>query len=411
MKNLIKALLLVLCAAAVQAQSRYEASVEQYVSADTLYLNFYLQRVAGGDMVLGSANFAVVLPNAPVDFAAKALTTAGPWDSQVLSDSYRATTVGGAGFVNLSVFRRTDGGGAGQAVTTTRRRVGQVALPITDSCGASAVEWLTGPMSIRDFEGREMKAQFDFIAPDTLPLSAPPAAPLVTADASVICVGSTALLTATGETDQWQWFYEGAPVEGATGATLQAALPGSYHAVNYRCDYATRGASVIIDVVEPAATPTIVVNQDRLVSSPAENYQWFLDGDTLPGETGPDLIPPGEGDYSVATTNSCGTAFSNPFTFQVTSTEATTGFFAFNVYPNPYEGVTNVRYTLPQAGPVHIDVVNALGQPVAVLADGRQSAGEHRVTFSAVENGHAPGLYIIRLTYEGVTTTFKVIEQ
>jgi hypothetical protein len=64
-------------------------------------------------------------------------------------------------------------------------------------------------------------------------------------------------------------------------------------------------------------------------------------------------------------------------------------------YPNPFNPATTIRYTLPEAGYVRIAVFNTLGQQVAVIADGRQDAGEKTASFDA---GALPGgVYVYRL--------------
>ena len=65
-------------------------------------------------------------------------------------------------------------------------------------------------------------------------------------------------------------------------------------------------------------------------------------------------------------------------------------------FPNPIgAGAVTVPFTLAEAGPVRLAVVDALGREVAVLADGPLAAGEHRVPLAA--GSWAPGVYLVRL--------------
>jgi hypothetical protein len=66
-----------------------------------------------------------------------------------------------------------------------------------------------------------------------------------------------------------------------------------------------------------------------------------------------------------------------------------------NNYPNPFNPSTTIQYSLPTAVYVRLAVYDMLGREVAVLADGRQSAGQHEVCFNA--RGLAGGTYFYRL--------------
>ncbi len=72
--------------------------------------------------------------------------------------------------------------------------------------------------------------------------------------------------------------------------------------------------------------------------------------------------------------------------------------------PNPFNPATRIRFTLPRAGRVQLDVYNLQGQLVRRLQEGELEAGEHAVIFDG--SGLAGGIHICRLTTrEGVASS------
>ena len=65
-------------------------------------------------------------------------------------------------------------------------------------------------------------------------------------------------------------------------------------------------------------------------------------------------------------------------------------------YPNPFNSSTTIRYTMPTAGLVTLDIYDILGRKVQTLLDNNQQAGEYRVIWNA--DGVGSGVYFYRLT-------------
>ena len=79
----------------------------------------------------------------------------------------------------------------------------------------------------------------------------------------------------------------------------------------------------------------------------------------------------------------------------VTLSQIPTAFALNQNYPNPFNPSTMVRYDLPQATHVTLEVYNMLGQRVATLVDGMEPPGTYGVEWNAA--GVASGVYLCRI--------------
>lgn len=98
------------------------------------------------------------------------------------------------------------------------------------------------------------------------------------------------------------------------------------------------------------------------------------------------------------------------------STTDTTGIFniakqgpSINVYPNPFSSEARIDFTIAQSSNVVIELYDMIGQRVDVLAnDPNMAAGSYGYLFQptkALQNG----IYFLRYTVDGVSTTKKLI--
>lgn len=75
-------------------------------------------------------------------------------------------------------------------------------------------------------------------------------------------------------------------------------------------------------------------------------------------------------------------------------------------YPNPFNPTTTIAFYLPESVPVKLSVFNVVGQPVAVLAEGTLSEGDH--TFEWDASGLPSGMYIYQLEVGNKILTQKM---
>ena len=76
-------------------------------------------------------------------------------------------------------------------------------------------------------------------------------------------------------------------------------------------------------------------------------------------------------------------------------------------YPNPFNPSTTITYQLPKDGMIRLSVFDLLGREVAVLKNGPEQSGRHRVTWDASRS--ASGIYFARLTTGQNTAVQKMV--
>jgi len=77
-----------------------------------------------------------------------------------------------------------------------------------------------------------------------------------------------------------------------------------------------------------------------------------------------------------------------------------------SAYPNPFNSVLRVGYSLPEATDVALNVYDLSGRLVAELISGRLQAGVHTVVFDG--SRLASGLYLLRYEAAGHGSQMKV---
>lgn len=80
--------------------------------------------------------------------------------------------------------------------------------------------------------------------------------------------------------------------------------------------------------------------------------------------------------------------------------------------PNPFNPQTEIRFEIPAAGPVRLDLSDVAGRRVRTLVAGERAAGVHRVRWDGTDEqgqGVAAGLYCARLVTTWGVSTFNVV--
>jgi hypothetical protein len=82
-------------------------------------------------------------------------------------------------------------------------------------------------------------------------------------------------------------------------------------------------------------------------------------------------------------------------------------FFINQNYPNPFNNRTVIKYGLPRASKVNIEIYDIMGRRVAALLSEYQPAGYHQVNWDA--DNQRSGVYFYRIKAEGFEESKKMI--
>ncbi|GAB1350803.1 hypothetical protein MASR1M107_30180 [Ignavibacteriales bacterium] len=89
------------------------------------------------------------------------------------------------------------------------------------------------------------------------------------------------------------------------------------------------------------------------------------------------------------------------------STSGITTFRLEQNYPNPFNPETVIRFVLPVAGEIRLEVFSPLGERISTLAEGFRETGVHSVGMNA--KNLSAGVYFYTLTHSGKSITRKLI--
>ena len=78
-----------------------------------------------------------------------------------------------------------------------------------------------------------------------------------------------------------------------------------------------------------------------------------------------------------------------------------------NPYPNPFNSLTNIKYSLPIDSDVTLKVYNLLGKEISTLINQNIKAGYHSIVWDA--DNFSSGVYFVKLTTKEFSQTQKII--
>jgi hypothetical protein len=156
--------------------------------------------------------------------------------------------------------------------------------------------------------------------------------------------------------------------------------------------------------------PTISNNGYILIASAGVSYQWYKDGSSITGATMQqhNAATTGSGDYTVMVTNSDGcTAMSDPFNVFVSVFPGQTMKSIVSLYPNPGNGLINLKLETTGVKDMHVVVSDVLGKTVYDATIDAMNNANYTIDLSACENA----LYFISIQSDAGKHSIRYIKE
>ena len=77
------------------------------------------------------------------------------------------------------------------------------------------------------------------------------------------------------------------------------------------------------------------------------------------------------------------------------------------IFPNPFNPITNINYTLSQQSKIRLNIYDNKGEKVVTLKDGIEYAGSHSILWNAMN--YPSGLYFLKIEAENFRETYKLV--
>lgn len=238
------------------------------------------------------------------------------------------------------------------------------------------------------------------------------------------CLGQTITLGGTpaalGGTAPYT--YSWSPSAGLSSATVgnpthTVTAPTSYSLQVTDARNCTSTSSVAV-TVGSAATAGFSYSGTGLTisfanaSTGATSYFWDFGDGLTSSFANPSHTYPNFGTYTVcliASAGGCGDTLCQ--TVDVLVGVAPSQVASASLYPNPFQGSSNLQFTLKAASDVTVEAFDLSGKRLARLLEGALPAGDHTLPIRTGQDGLPNGVYLIKLTVNGETMTLRAVAE
>ena len=256
--------------------------------------------------------------------------------------------------------------------------------------------------SAGDYSVRVADAQGCWSDADTMSVTVFPLATgtIVTSAPSTFCQGdSIALSIQSPNAVQYLWN------NGSTASGIWVKTAGNFDA-QLVTDKGCTGHTdnVVSTSIKPLPFGQILQKGNLLeLNTDATGYSWYFGGQVADsGHLFLDIEKGGV--YSVKMSRQGCTAWASAPAILHKGTQ-----LSWQVYPNPVTNALHITYTLLQKEKAVLELHDAAGRVLMVLASEEQPAGEHGYTIPSMRSRFSPGVYFITLSVGGKQETGQVI--
>jgi hypothetical protein len=161
----------------------------------------------------------------------------------------------------------------------------------------------------------------------------------------------------------------------------------------------------VYGIVYSRSVPTITLSNDTLYSTSASSYQWFMNGNLLPADTLNFFLVPGDGNYTVVTTDGLGCSSDTSDPFIITGIKNRNINHSIFIHPNPTSSLLTIdskQYTIKT-----VYIYNVLGD--LVLNPDLSDEGIYKIEVNV--SSLPTGIYFLKIETEKGTSVQKFIKQ
>lgn len=210
------------------------------------------------------------------------------------------------------------------------------------------------------------------------------------------CQSTSLQLCATGAV-QYAW----SPSFGVSDTTVACPTFGPTQSVTYTvvgtdANGCSNSDSVILTMFPPPSIPVISVqNITDLVSTPATTYQWYFNGNPIPGANNQSYTPTQNGNYYVQITDANGcSAFSGTYSVNDVGISEFNQSHGVSLFPNPANGSFFITTDLGGQS-AQLEIIDITGQ--VVYAEELAAGG---IVSRELNPALSGGTYLVRISLE-----------